>query len=126
MVFYMECFKLTIPATTLRHPWELYGTLSVLNAELRLLPGISEEEYLNDITGFLTDHSPGVKVLKIGQNHGIKNRDITKYTRISFKKNMPNIVQKLPELKMPFIGRIELHSDGRKLKEVYFFPEAIT
>lgn len=119
----MESFILNIPeerSETL--PNEPYGTLCLINCELRSRPGVTFEEYWRDCCCFIEESSSGVKCFNVHQNHGIRNKCISKGIKNSFKSVMPKIFEIFPDMPKPFIGQVELHSNTWILKEVRFIP----
>lgn len=120
----MGPFILKIPARKRTTPHRSpYSALWLIDSELRRKPGITDEEWQNDIIGWTQDDTSGVRRLTIGQNHGIREKNVSARMREAFKEDMPKIIEMFPGMANPFMGHIELHSDRWHLKEVHFFPK---
>lgn len=89
-----------------------FSVLFRINDELRRIPDSK-----------LMDDTSGMKLLTIGQNHGIREKNVSKESREEFKSAMPEIIEMFPGMVNPFMGHIELHSIDGVLKEVHFSPK---
>jgi hypothetical protein len=120
----MNSFKLKIPAGRRgKLPSEPYGVFCLINEELRRKPGITDEERLSDLTGLMTtadDSEP--RLLTIGQNHGIRDRNASARMKVSFREAMPKIIEMFPEMVSPFVGHVKFYSVGAHLSEIHFIP----
>jgi len=99
---------------------EPFGTFVLINSELRRKQGTTDEECQDDIIGFTEDHDSGDKSLTIGQNHGIRDENISSGMKKAFKLVMPEIIEMFPGMANPFVGHIKFHVVERRLREVHF------
>ncbi len=120
----MNRFVLKIPAILhTKKQLNIANTLAVIESQLRRMPGVTEEERLNDIIGFTHDSTAGKRVLAISQNHGIRDKRVQADTKASFKKYMPEIFKMFPEMASPFVGDIEFHAGFHNSTEAHFIPK---
>lgn len=120
----MERFVFKIPSSKVSRHNDPVNTLSSIGYELRRMPGVTDDEWDSDFIGLTVDCSNGVKHLSVYPNYGIRNQLIRPSLKKSFREAMPKIIDMIPGMEHPFVGKIEFHSVRSVLKAVHFIQHS--
>lgn len=91
-----------------------------IDGQLRRPPGTTDEEWVSNWKWLEDDSTTSERLVTIGQNHGIRDRNVSAWTKEAFKKEMPKIIELFPGMMNPFKGHIVLHSVNGRLREAHF------